>query len=197
MDKAPTFIGIDVAKYRLDLHLRPAGESFTIDYREEEVAALVERLVALEPTLIVLEATGGLEVRLAAAGLPVAVVNPRQVRSFARAMGRLAKTDRLDAKAIAYFAEAVRPPVRPLPDEATRIWLLWWPAVGSCSRCWWPSATAARPPIPPYTSGSTPISAGWKKLWPRLNATSTGRSGIARSGAPRRSCSARCRASDP
>ena len=125
MDKAPTFVGIDVAKHRLDVHLRPAGASFTIDYsEEEEVAALVERLVALEPTLIVLEATGGLEVRpaaaLAAAGLPVAVVNPRQVRSFARAMGRLAKTDRPDAQAIACFAEAVRPPVRPLPDGATR-----------------------------------------------------------------------------
>jgi transposase len=124
MDKAPTFVGIDVAKHRLDVHLRPSGESFTIDYSEEEVAALVERLLPLEPTLVVLEATGGLEVRLAAAlaaaGLPVAVVNPRQVRSFARALGWLAKTDRLDAKAIARFAEAVRPPVRPLPDEATR-----------------------------------------------------------------------------
>src|SRR4051794_14746434 len=112
MDKAATFIGIDVAKHRLDLHLRPAGERFTIDYREEEVAALVERLAALEPTLIVLEATGGLEVRLAAAlaaaSLPVAVVNPRQVRAFARATGRLAKTDRLDAKAIAHFAEQRR-----------------------------------------------------------------------------------------
>jgi transposase len=124
MDKIPVFVGIDVAKHRLEVHLRPSGESFTIDYREEEVAALVERLLPLEPTLIVLEATGGLEVRLAAAlaaaALPVAVVNPRQVRSFARAMGRLAKTDRLDAKVIARFAEAVRPPVRPLPDETTR-----------------------------------------------------------------------------
>src|SRR5215208_3532107 len=124
MDKAPTFVGIDVAKHRLDLHLRPAGESFAIDYGEEEVVALVERLVALAPALIVLEATGGMEVRLAAAlaaaGLPVAVVNPRQVRAFARAIGRLAKTDRLDAEAIARFAEAVRPPVRPLPDEASR-----------------------------------------------------------------------------
>src|SRR3954468_14875276 len=103
MDKVPTFVGIDAAKHRLDVHLRPSGASFTINYGEEEVTALIERLVALEPTLIVLEATGGLEVRLAAAlaaaGLPVAVVNPRQVRSFARAMGRLAKTDRLDAKA--------------------------------------------------------------------------------------------------
>src|SRR4051794_4832379 len=125
MDKIPVFVGIDVAKHRLEVHLRPSGESFTIDYSEEEAAALVERrLLPLEPTLIVLEATGGLEVRLAAAlaaaALPAAVVNPRQVRSFARAMGRLAKTDRLDAKVIAHFAEAVRPPVRPLPDEATR-----------------------------------------------------------------------------
>src|SRR3954449_1967696 len=124
MDKAPTFVGIDVSKHRLDVHARPSGESFATDYDDEGVAGLVERLAALAPALVVLEATGGLEVRLAAAlaaaGLPVAVVNPRQVRAFARATGRLAKTDRLDAEAIARFAEAVRPPVRPLPDEATR-----------------------------------------------------------------------------
>ena len=124
MDKAPTFVGIDVSKHRLDIHSRPSGESSTIGYDDESVAALIERLVALAPALIVLEATGGMEVRLAAAlaaaGLPVAVVNPRQVRAFARAMGQLAKTDRLDAAVIARFAEAVRPPVRPLPDEATR-----------------------------------------------------------------------------
>ena len=128
MDKVtapvPPFVGIDVSKHRLDIHSRPSGESSTIDYDDENVAALVERLVAVAPALVVLEATGGLEVRLAAAlaaaGLPVAVVNPRQVRAFARAMGRLAKTDRLDAAVIAHFAEVVRPPVRPLPDEATR-----------------------------------------------------------------------------
>jgi transposase len=124
MDKAPVFVGIDVSKRRLDIHLRPSGESFALDHGEEEVTALAERLLALAPALVVLEATGGLEVRLAAAlataGLPVAVVNPRQVRAFARATGRLAKTDRLDAQAIAHFAEAVRPAVRPLPDEATR-----------------------------------------------------------------------------
>src|SRR3954453_8620753 len=124
MDKLPVFVGIDVSKHRLDIHLRPSGESFTFDYGEEEVATLVARLVAPAPALVVLEATGGLEVRLAAAlaaaGLPVAVVNPRRVRAFARATGRLAKTDRLDAEVIARFAEAVRPPVRPLPDEATR-----------------------------------------------------------------------------
>ncbi|HEX6013613.1 MAG TPA: transposase, partial [Geminicoccaceae bacterium] len=124
MDKAPLFVGIDVAKHRLEIHLRPAGEGFTVDHDEGSAAALVERLAALEPALVVLEATGGLEARpaaqLAAAGLPVAVVDPRQVRAFARATGRLAKTDRLVAEAIARFAEAVRPPVRALPDEATR-----------------------------------------------------------------------------
>jgi transposase len=118
------FVGIDVSKLRLDVYLRPSGERFVTDHDDEGVAALVGRLAALAPALIVLEATGGIEVRLAAAlaaaGLPVAVVNPRQVRAFARAIGRLAKTDRLDAEVIARFAEAVRPPVRPLPDEATR-----------------------------------------------------------------------------
>src|SRR3954471_58175 len=152
MDKVPVFVGIDVAKHRLDVHLRPSGESFAIDYGEEEVVALIERLVALAPALIVLEATGRLEVRLAAtlaaAALPVAVVNPRQVRSFARAMSRLAKTDRLDAKVIAHFAEAVRPPVRCVPCRTRRpaIWVLWWHAGASCSRCWWPSATGVKPP---------------------------------------------------
>ena len=102
MDKAttPVFVGIDVAKHSLDIHARPSGERFTIDHDEQGVAALVERLVALAPALVVLEATGGMEVRLAAAlaaaGLPVAVVNPRQVRAFARATGRLAKTDYVD-----------------------------------------------------------------------------------------------------
>src|SRR4051812_3059662 len=124
MDKPPTFVGVDVSKHRLDVHLRPSGEHFTVSHDEQGVAALVERLAALAPALVVLEATGGMEVApgaaLAAAGLPVAVVNPRQVRAFARATGRLAKTDRLDAATIARFAEAVRPPVRPLPDEATR-----------------------------------------------------------------------------
>src|SRR3712207_6781646 len=126
MDKAPapTFVGIDVSKRRLDIHARPSGESFAFGYDDEGVTAVIERLVARAPALVVLEATGGMEVRLAAAlaaaGLPVAIVNPRRVRAFARAMGRLAKTDRLDAAVIARFAEAVRPPVRPLPDEATR-----------------------------------------------------------------------------
>ena len=117
------FIGIDVSKARLDVHVRPTGETFVVARDDEGLAALVARLEGLQPRLIVLEATGGLQLRasalLAAAGLPVAVVNPRQVRDFARAMGRLAKTDALDAEAIARFAEAVQPEPRPLPDAET------------------------------------------------------------------------------
>ena len=112
------FVGIDVAKDRLDVHLRPAGETFTVARDSEGIETLAARLLDLKPTLIVLEATGGFETvvaaGLAAAGLPLAVVNPRQIRDFARASGRLAKTDPLDAAVIAHFAEAVRPPVRPV-----------------------------------------------------------------------------------
>ena len=112
------FVGIDVAKDRLEVHLRPAGEAFTIARDGEGIEVLVDRLAALKVELVVLEATGGFETvvaaGLAAAGLPLAVVNPRQIRDFARATGRLAKTDPLDAAAIAHFAEAVRPQPRPV-----------------------------------------------------------------------------------
>jgi transposase len=114
------FVGIDVAKDRLDVHLRPGGESFAVARDGEGLAGLVGRLRALAPALVVMEATGGYETvvasALAAAHLPLAVVNPRQIRAFARATGKLAKTDRLDAAAIAHFAEAIRPPVRPIAD---------------------------------------------------------------------------------
>ena len=114
------FVGIDVAKDRLDVHLRPAGESFAVGRDGEGLVRLVARLRALAPALVVIEATGGYETvvasAIAAAQLPLAVVNPRQIRDFARATGRLAKTDRLDAAAMAHFAEAVRPPARPVAD---------------------------------------------------------------------------------
>jgi transposase len=114
------YVGIDVSKARLDVHVRPQGEAFVVASDDEGLAQLTERLSALAPTLVVLEATGGLQSRaagqLAAAGLAVAVVNPRQVRDFAKATGRLAKTDAIDAAVIAHFAEAVRPEPRPLPD---------------------------------------------------------------------------------
>jgi transposase len=120
MTKVERFVGIDVSKARLDVCVQPGGESFAADNDEAGVAALVERLQTDLACLVVLEATGGLQERaaaaLAAAGLYVAVVNPRQVRDFARATGRLAKTDRLDAAIIAAFAEAVKPQPRPLPD---------------------------------------------------------------------------------
>jgi transposase len=120
METAPVFVGIDVAKQRLDVALRPGSERFGVPHDEDGLAELVRRLRACQPALIVLEATGGVEVdvagALAAAGLPTAVVNPRQVRDFARATGRLAKTDQLDAQALAHFAEAVRPAPRALPD---------------------------------------------------------------------------------
>jgi len=114
------FVGIDVAKDHLDVHTRPAGESFVVSRDGEGLTGLVERLKQIKPALIVSEATGGFEVAVAAAvgsaGLPIAVVNPRQIRDFARATGKLAKTDALDAAAIAHFAEAVRPEPRPLPE---------------------------------------------------------------------------------
>lgn len=118
----PVFIGIDVSKDRLDVHLRPSGESVAVARDGDGLDQLVTRLKDLAPALIVLEATGGFErtvaAALAGAGLPLAVVNPRQIRDFARAIGRLAKTDALDAEAIALFAERVRPETRPLagPD---------------------------------------------------------------------------------
>jgi transposase len=122
MAKEEVFVGIDVSKARLDV--ASAGELFGVDNDAGGVADLVGRLRKLGPELIVLEASGGLETvlvgELAAAQLPVAVVNPRQVRDFARANGQLAKTDALDAKMLALFAERMRPPLRALPDEQTR-----------------------------------------------------------------------------
>ena len=118
------FIGIDVAKAELVVAARPSSERWTVTNDERGVHALVERLRASAPELIVLEATGGYELlcvgALAAAALPVVVVNPRQVRDFAKATGQLAKTDRIDADILALFAERVRPTVRLVPDAAAQ-----------------------------------------------------------------------------
>src|SRR5215468_3435515 len=115
------FAGIDVAKAAVEVCVRPTGEAWAVPRDEVGLADLVERLTALGPALVVLEATGGYEASVAAAladgGLAV-VVNPRQARDFARSTGKLAKTDRVDARLLAHFAEAVRPPVRPLPTAA-------------------------------------------------------------------------------
>lgn len=124
MDPQPCFAGVDVSKDSLDLHARPAGLTERFANDPDGVAALVARLSPLAPALVVLEATGGLEypaaAALAAAGVPVAVVNPTQARRFAQATGKLAKTDAIDAAAPAHFAEAVRPEPRPLPDADAR-----------------------------------------------------------------------------
>jgi transposase len=117
------FGGIDVSKDRLDVQLCPGGEAFAVPRNDEGLAALVMRLEAASVELVVLEATGGFETivaaALGAAGIPLAIVNPRQIRDFARATGRCAKTDTLDAGIIARFAEAIRPEPRPIPsDEA-------------------------------------------------------------------------------
>jgi transposase len=119
------YVGIDVSKDRLDVHALPQGEALAVARNGEGVAQLVGRLKALAPTLIALEATGGFETvvaaALAAASLPVVVVNPAQVRHFAQALGQRAKTDPIDAAVIARFAEATRPTARPLPDEMTQL----------------------------------------------------------------------------
>jgi len=124
VSSAKPFVGIDVCKATLDIVERPSGEPWTVRNDDRGIAQVTAYLRAAKPVLVVLEATGGLEVpiatALAIAGLPVAVVNPRQVRDFARATGKLAKTDTLDARVLAHFAEAVRPEPRPLPDEQLR-----------------------------------------------------------------------------
>ena len=117
-------VGIDVAKDKLDVAVRPWGERFVVSRDEAGLAALRQRLRELQVAVVGLEATGGYETVVAAsllaAGLPVVVVNPAQVRAFAKAKGKRAKTDPIDAAVIADFIEATKPDVRPLPDEATR-----------------------------------------------------------------------------
>jgi transposase len=124
MASSPLFVGIDVAKATLDIALRPSAQTWQVIYDEPHVEAFVTQLNELSPTLIVVEATGGLErslvAALVAARLPVIVINPRQARDFAKATGRLAKTDRIDAQVLAHYGEAIRPSFRPLPDADTQ-----------------------------------------------------------------------------
>ena len=125
MSQEPTYVGIDVSKERMDVAVRPTDERWSISNDEAGIRQLVSRLKTLEPAIVVLEASGGLELPLVATlaveAMPVVVVNPRQVRDFARATGKLAKTDTLDAAVLAHFGEAVRPPVRPLRDSETQL----------------------------------------------------------------------------
>ena len=124
MNQSPLFVGIDVSKDCLDVAVRPTGEAWQLPHNSRGINDLVERLGELAPQLVVLEATGGMEMalvgELAASKLAIAVVNPRHVRDFASAAGKLAKTDALDAQVLAHFAEAMRPASRPLPDDASQ-----------------------------------------------------------------------------
>ena len=119
------FVGIDVSKDRLDVHVCPSGEAFAVSRDGKGLQELIDRLRILAPQLIAIEATGGFETiaaaALAGAALPLAIVNPAQVRHFARAIGKRAKTDPIDAAVIARFAEAVKPEIRPLPDAQARL----------------------------------------------------------------------------
>ena len=119
------YVGIDVSQARLDIHVRPSGEAFAVARDGKGLEELVDRLRVLSPRLIAIEATGGFETIVAAAtagaGLPLVVVNPAQVRHFAQAIGKRAKTDPIDAAVIALFVEAVKPELRALPDEAQRL----------------------------------------------------------------------------
>ena len=125
MELEGIYVGIDVAKAKVDVAVRPTGQRWVVSYDETGVGELVSQMEGLGPTLVLLEATGGLELPLVAAlaiaELPVVVANPRQVRDFAKATGALAKTDALDAAVLAHFAEAVRPKVRPLRDAETQV----------------------------------------------------------------------------
>lgn len=120
-----SFVGIDVSKDRLDVHVCPGGQAFAVARNGKGLHELVERLRGVEPSLVAVEATGGYETIVAAAiagaQLPLVVVNPAQVRHFAQAVGKRAKTDPIDAAVIARFAEAVKPEPRELPDEAARL----------------------------------------------------------------------------
>jgi transposase len=117
-------VGIDVGKETLAIAVAPTGDAWTSGTTEAAIAALVTRLQVLSPQVVVMEATGGYELPVAAAcggaGLPVAIVNPRQVRAFAQATGQSAKSDGLDAHVLARFGAQLRPPVRPIPDAATQ-----------------------------------------------------------------------------
>jgi transposase len=121
---AASWVGIDVSKANLDVAVHPTGSQWRVANTASAISALTEQLRALKPEQIVLEATGGYEILVAAAlastNLPVVVINPRQVRDFARAIGQLAKTDRIDAQVLARFGEALKPEARPLPDAAAR-----------------------------------------------------------------------------
>jgi transposase len=124
METPQPFVGIDVSSQRLDVDMLPAGQPSSEPNTEDGIASLVVRLKAINPKIVLLEATGGYEIPVAyalyEAGLPVVIMNPKALRHFAKAIGRLAKTDKLDAQVLALYAQSIQPPVRPLKDREQR-----------------------------------------------------------------------------
>ena len=201
------FVGIDVSKSELVVAVRPGGDQWSVRNAEPELSGLRTRLEQLTPTLVVLEATGGYEravvAALAAVGLPVVVMNPRQVRDFARATGQLAKTDRIDADTLALFAERVRPIPRPLADEASaaldalltrrrQLVTPCSPAAASWWACSWRNAIG-------WSMHSLRWDVGFARIFAGSNAssapsitTSTTPSSRVPCGEPRRICCAQC-----
>lgn len=156
MKDRKVFVGVDVSKGSLDVAICPGDESWRVDNGKEGHGELVKRLKGAAPELVVLEATGGLEVPVASAlvaeGFPVAVVNPRQVRDFAKATGRLAKTDSIDAQVLARFADAVRGPLRGKMNVSSQPW---WPGAGRCLTCLRPRITASGRPAASVSAGNS------------------------------------------
>lgn len=195
------FVGIDVSKARLDIVMRPSGSRESIPNQEAQIGELVKQLSTLPTALLVVEATGGLERRvvraLAAAELPVIVVNPRQVRDFAKATGRLAKTDKIDAEILAHFGEAVRPALRAVPEPASeelraqiarrrQVTEMLTAETNRLAH----SAKAVRQEL-------RRISGGWRRSLTESIASLIRASTRARSGGSRKTCSRVCLESDP
>jgi transposase len=124
MTDAELFVGIDVSKARLDVAVVPSEQTWSVANDDKGLAELADKLAKLSPKLVLMEATGGMErralARLVGAGLPAMAINPRNVRDFAKSLGKLAKTDRIDSIVLGRFAQAVRPELRPLADEQTQ-----------------------------------------------------------------------------
>ncbi len=117
------FVGIDVSKAHLDVYLRPLDRQFQVGNDPDGIGSLIGQLLTHPVRLVVVEATGGYErevyAQLSAAGIAVARINPRQARDFAKSTGKLAKTDKIDARVLAHFAQAIQPQIRPVPSEQT------------------------------------------------------------------------------
>jgi hypothetical protein len=197
MKPPAVYVGVDVGKQQLEVALRPGGEQFSLPHDERAVRALVKQPAPLGCVRIVVEATGGYETLLVAAlpagGLPVVLVNPRWTRAFAKAIGQLAKTDRIDARILALYAERVELKLRELPDEQTRELRACVRAAMTCWTCSELSKIASNMHRNDCTARSAAISTICASGSNTSTAISTVQCGALSSGAERTSCSTVCR----